>query len=205
MSAVNAAAQVAQAQNAGARIEGGSELQALQLSQLELGARSESRDSDRQRSGLDERVVDSDGSVLADFRKHAVPGGDPRAAADAWYGGAADLWGQEREAAQTEREPVQHGRPMALEEARNAYGGVDAGGQSAPVCVVCMDANANLSFIHGNTAHMACCESCAHPFIYALSYFQGLAAGDTDDEDIPVTHTKCPLCRRDIDTIVKQF
>jgi len=100
---------------------------------------------------------------------------------------------------------IQRGRLMALEDARNAYGGVDAGGQSAPVCVVCMDAQANMSFIHGNTAHMACCESCAQPFIYALTYFQGLAAGDTDDEDVPVTHTKCPLCRRDINKIVKQF
>ena len=31
-------------------------------------------------------------------------------------------------------------------------------------CVVCMDADANMSFVHGNTAHLACCEACAPKF-----------------------------------------
>ena len=33
-----------------------------------------------------------------------------------------------------------------------------------PFCVVCMDADANMSFVHGNTAHLACCEACAPKF-----------------------------------------
>ena len=67
-----------------------------------------------------------------------------------------------------------------------------------PFCVVCMDADANMSFVHGNTAHLATCEACAQKFMVRHD-------SDTDDDDIPIYRTKCPVCRQRIDVIVKQF
>ena len=67
-----------------------------------------------------------------------------------------------------------------------------------PFCVVCMDADANMSFVHGNTAHLATCEACAQKFMVRHD-------SDTDDDDIPIYRTKCPVCRQRIERIVKQF
>ncbi len=67
-----------------------------------------------------------------------------------------------------------------------------------PFCVVCLDPDANMSFVHGNTAHLATCEACAQKFMVRHD-------SDTDDDDIPIYRTKCPVCRQRIDVIVKQF
>ena len=90
-------------------------------------------------------------------------------------------------------------------EAWKAYEAYDADLRAAvlqrlthPFCVVCMDADANMSFVHGNTAHLACCEACAQKFMVRHD-------SDTDDDDIPIYRTKCPVCRQGIDSIVKQF
>ena len=68
-----------------------------------------------------------------------------------------------------------------------------------PRCVVCMDATANMSFVHGNTAHLACCEACAKKWKNVVY------DSDTDDDDVPNTNEKCPVCRQRIKLIVKQF
>ena len=68
-----------------------------------------------------------------------------------------------------------------------------------PFCVVCMDATANMSFVHGNTAHLACCEACAKKWKNVVY------DSDTDDDDVPNTNEKCPVCRQRIKLIVKQF
>ena len=62
-----------------------------------------------------------------------------------------------------------------------------------------MDADANMSFVHGNTAHLACCEACAPKFKSSFIH-----DSDTDDDDLLMTE-KCPVCRKGINLIVKQF
>ena len=59
-----------------------------------------------------------------------------------------------------------------------------------PRCVVCMDANANMSFVHGNTAHLACCEACAQKFEpddvrRPATNAEIFGESDTDDDDAP--------------------
>ena len=60
-----------------------------------------------------------------------------------------------------------------------------------------------LSFVHGNTAHLATCEACAakHFGRYDQIYIND---SDTDDDD-NVRTEKCPVCRQRIELIVKQF
>ena len=60
-------------------------------------------------------------------------------------------------------------------------------------------ADANMSFVHGFTAHLACCEACAKKWKNVVY------DSDTDDDDVPKTNEKCPVCRQRIDVIVKQF
>ena len=66
-----------------------------------------------------------------------------------------------------------------------------------------MDADANMSFVHGNTAHLACCEACAQKFFNFPCDIT--IDSSTDDDDIPIYRTKCPVCRQGIERIVKQF
>ena len=66
-------------------------------------------------------------------------------------------------------------------------------------CVVCMDADANMSFVHGNTAHLACCEACAEKFCGLFAAIHS----DTEDDDNKIS--RCPVCRQQIHKIVKQF
>ena len=74
-------------------------------------------------------------------------------------------------------------------------------------CVVCMDADANISFVHLHrpmpTAHLVCCEACAKKFKGRMTTLRNLRNdSDTDDDDVI---EKCPVCRQDIHFIVKQF
>ena len=63
-----------------------------------------------------------------------------------------------------------------------------------------MDADAKVSFVHGNTAHLATCEACAEHFRrYDQIYIND---SDTDDDD---RTENCPVCRQRIELIVKQF
>ena len=73
--------------------------------------------------------------------------------------------------------------------------------KGVPCCVVCMDADAKVSFVHGNSAHLATCEACAakHFRRYDQIYIND---SDTDDDD---RTEKCPVCRQRIELIVKQF
>ena len=75
--------------------------------------------------------------------------------------------------------------------------------KGVPCCVVCMDADAKVSFVHGNSAHLATCEACAakHFRRYDQIYIND---SDTDDDD-NVRTEKCPVCRQRIELIVKQF
>jgi len=67
-----------------------------------------------------------------------------------------------------------------------------------------MDADANMSFVHGRTAHMACCEACAKQFKAHYHCPWGEPRSDTDDDDVPHIQ-KCPVCRQEIDLIVQNF
>ena len=61
-------------------------------------------------------------------------------------------------------------------------------------CVVCMDADANMSFVHGNTAHfkLATCEACAKK---SKSHIWRTPA--------PL-NARCPVCRQGIERIAKR-
>ena len=48
-------------------------------------------------------------------------------------------------------------------------------------CIICMKKNKNVSLIHGNTAHILCCNECAE-FL-----------------------EKCPICREPIEKIVTNY
>ena len=86
-----------------------------------------------------------------------------------------------------------------------------------PQCVVCMDADANMAFVHGRTAHLACCEACAKKFNNRSTRLIGSIDeifGDSTDDDEPVgvllnnpetLLSRCPVCRQDTDLIVRQF
>ena len=58
---------------------------------------------------------------------------------------------------------------------------------------------ADISFVHENTAHLACCRACAKNFINS-----GVTSGqlieihdsDTDDDDDDkISEVECPVCR----------
>ena len=70
-----------------------------------------------------------------------------------------------------------------------------------------MDADASMSFVHGNTAHLACCEACAKKWVVqpVQPCSNVVYDSDTDDDLFPKTNKKCPVCRQRIDVIVKQF
>jgi hypothetical protein len=51
-------------------------------------------------------------------------------------------------------------------------------------CVICLDKKSVISFIHGNTGHLICCNECSENFSI---------------------YDKCPLCRKNIDNIVKIY
>lgn len=53
------------------------------------------------------------------------------------------------------------------------------------ICIVCADAQANATFVHGLTGHTACCVECAD---------QLRKRGDT-----------CPVCRQDITAVIRNF
>ena len=52
------------------------------------------------------------------------------------------------------------------------------------LCVVCLTNKSNISFVHGETGHLCCCQECSTNF-------------DCDD--------KCPICRNNIDNIIKIY
>lgn len=51
-------------------------------------------------------------------------------------------------------------------------------------CVICLDKDCVISFIHGDTGHLSCCYECSVNF-------------SIDDN--------CPICRKNIDNIVKIY
>jgi hypothetical protein len=56
--------------------------------------------------------------------------------------------------------------------------------KSQSLCVVCLVNKSNTSFIHGDTAHLCCCQECSINF-------------DSNDN--------CPICRKKIDNKVKTY
>ena len=89
------------------------------------------------------------------------------------------------------RAQVSRGQNTAVAEAPS--GGVNASRAREGRCVVCTDAEANVSFVHGGTAHLVCCEACAREFNVVP---EGVR---------PDVRSKCPVCRRGIDLIVRNF
>eukprot|EP00635_Sarcinochrysidales_sp_CCMP3193_P014062 CAMPEP_0118899848 /NCGR_PEP_ID=MMETSP1166-20130328/6224_1 /TAXON_ID=1104430 /ORGANISM="Chrysoreinhardia sp, Strain CCMP3193" /LENGTH=580 /DNA_ID=CAMNT_0006838979 /DNA_START=106 /DNA_END=1848 /DNA_ORIENTATION=+ len=73
--------------------------------------------------------------------------------------------------------------PRASEDTRVEDDGPAGSGDT--LCVVCLSAPRNASFIHGETGHIACCLRCAR----ALK-----ARGDT-----------CPVCRMTIERVIQHF
>ncbi len=53
------------------------------------------------------------------------------------------------------------------------------------LCVICFSKNREISFIHGKTAHLCCCEECA--------------------ENIRIRKNECPICRKNIENSIKTF
>ena len=72
-------------------------------------------------------------------------------------------------------------------------GGVNASRAREGRCVVCLGAEVKMSFVHGDTEHLACCEACAPRFNVVP---EGVR---------PDVRSKCPVCRLGIDRIVRNF
>ena len=56
--------------------------------------------------------------------------------------------------------------------------------QNKKFCVVCITADANMSFVHGNTAHLACCDACAKKFKGCLPLPRNDSDTEDDDEEL---------------------
>ncbi|CAH0365237.1 unnamed protein product [Pelagomonas calceolata] len=72
-------------------------------------------------------------------------------------------------------------------------------------CVVCMDATANMSFVHGNTAHLATCEACAKKFKRHNQLGASGAVSRISSPPATSIADRCPVCRQGIERIAKQF
>mmetsp|Transcript_11981 Transcript_11981/g.16204 ORF Transcript_11981/g.16204 Transcript_11981/m.16204 type:complete len:433 (+) Transcript_11981:110-1408(+) len=72
--------------------------------------------------------------------------------------------------------------PAASQDISDGFGPTIA---NDALCVVCLSARRNSTFVHGETGHIACCLSCAR----ALK-----ARGDT-----------CPVCRMTIERVIQHF
>jgi len=63
--------------------------------------------------------------------------------------------------------------------------------EEGPICCVCRTARPTLSFVHGDTAHLAICETCA----YEGNMFMRVRR----------RNLQCPLCTLDVEKMVKQY
>ncbi|CAH0365262.1 unnamed protein product [Pelagomonas calceolata] len=93
--------------------------------------------------------------------------------------------------AAAKRAQVSRGQNTAV--AATPSGDVNASRAREGRCVVCLVAEAKMSFVHGDTEHLACCEACAPEF-------NVVPEGVRPDE-----RSKCPVCRLGIDRIVRHF
>jgi E3 ubiquitin-protein ligase Mdm2 len=53
------------------------------------------------------------------------------------------------------------------------------------VCIICMDEPRNATLVHGDTGHVCCCLKCA--------------------QDLKAKGLACPMCRKPIDVVIRQF
>ena len=74
-----------------------------------------------------------------------------------------------------------------------------------PFCVVCLDPDANMSFVHGNTAHLATCEACAKKFKRHNQLGASGAVSRISSPPATSIADRCPVCRQGIECIAKQF
>ena len=81
-------------------------------------------------------------------------------------------------AASTEEEAARNAQIAELERSLS---------DSTPECCYCLDAQATMSFVHGETAHLAACEGCA------------MTLAVQGHREI------CPICRAPFERIVRQF
>jgi len=71
-------------------------------------------------------------------------------------------------------------KPLTPKATTNAD--ADSGGKK---CIICMDADVDATFIHGQTGHTVCCFDCAK---------------ETEKRD-----GKCPVCREPVRAVIRNF
>lgn len=78
-----------------------------------------------------------------------------------------------------------HPMPAADAAPGDLEGGPPEGGRQLGRCVVCMDADADATFVHEDTGHTVCCLQCAN--------------------HVARTRRRCPMCNRPIRSVIRNF